>query len=336
MSIKTQRHHDRTEVSLLRNTAHQKLKLGMQIVGALRRGTDIKLPDLPGFHPRTAAAALSAAIGARAELQLSPEVGGIKKITQRERARSLQPVHLRELAETDPEAARALLREWHPKLEKAYPGVGEIESTAVWEQYLFDKNDTWDVILLKDGDQIVGGLNTHLLETEDQTKFGVIEHFYLADSHSHLGAQAVALAKQDFTQQGAKYAFIEMNDPRIMDAEKLAEDVPRPAIRADNTFVMGAYGFRQCDAPYMQSAFEGEDPVRHLELGCMVLDGASPDAIDGQTYLSVIRAFFTSFANLDAEAVLADETYQRIVANTPPSVELTAFDQPRRHVQPLD
>ncbi|MBI5511380.1 MAG: hypothetical protein HY903_21690 [Deltaproteobacteria bacterium] len=257
---------------------------------------------------------------------------------------AVEVTSLKDLMASDPAAGKKALTSYHRALAVAYPGEGEIEPPKTLAKYFNRADIDWDILMFKAGGEVIGGAHVNLFKGEHGRSYGGIEQAWMSDKANR--PQALAAFEQAagaLADKGATIVFSEINDPRLMDADKKAEDAGRTPYRADNAEFMGAagLGFVTPNAKYMQPVLnEGDLPVRHLMLGLRSYDGEIKGTIPGAVYRDLVQHYVASFQLFQEKAadngrpptelVAADSTFKEIAGSAArQNLGLLPLDRPR-------
>ena len=238
---------------------------------------------------------------------------------------------MRELFAVDPARAERVLKSYHRHLKQAYPGKGEVEGPKTLESYL-KNHPNWDITLQVEKGRIVFGANTQRFDSA-MGPIAVFEHMFGAKGHEAAAEKSVNDIVARHAAHGAKAVLTELNDPRIMSKDQLAEDATRPFARCDHIEFMKQLGFQAIDAPYGQPSFgmPGEE-VTHLVAGLRVIDPSilQDGKLSKDAHAQIIGGFFATFDNLLGKDVNLDPTYAAIRRFVPESgTALVALDAER-------
>lgn len=235
--------------------------------------------------------------------------------------------------------ARLILREYNRHFCRAFPFKNEREPLSVYDDYLRDRKFPWNILVMMEEGEIVGGAHyQHLPVSSDSVIFA--EHFWLRgrswrsrgyrsqDRFAMLGRQVEEVAKSS----GAKAIIWECNDPLLMSAWQRRLDRKAGLPTEKRNLLWSRYG-RVLDVYYAQPRLlPDEDPCEFLMLCIRKIDPAF--AMTGRFFRTMFRNFVLTFNDNPDE----DETYRRVIERSSKEVgddeivNTIPFRQPRSYL----
>jgi hypothetical protein len=184
---------------------------------------------------------------------------------------------MKQIARENPILVRELLDEYYPKLERAFPLVGEIETKDTYLEYLEDEEFSWDMVLLRNSQrEIIGGIQFQVLEIGGACVRAAAwaEHIWVEQENRSFDnfRCLLKIAEEKIQRAGADLVFMEFNNPQKMSQEEMAEDAEGGITTQDREKIWGRVGINVLlldgeIAPYAQPSMDGQPPVEYLSLG---------------------------------------------------------------------
>ncbi len=225
-----------------------------------------------------------------------------------------ETLSMREMFEKNPAEAEKLLAEYMTKLEKAFPLEGEIESAAVYKDYLTKKDGTWDMVVLRDKAQnIMGGIQYQIVDVNGTAinKAAWGEHIWL-DEMARNGKNfytLLGIARENITKKGGEIVFMEFNNPDKMSVEQMLMDEAAGLSAKDREKIWGRTGIHVLvDSKgkvleYGQPAMSAEDPpVLFLSLGFISTKPIGGTALPKEDYLKLAHAAHRTIPSVNVES----------------------------------
>jgi hypothetical protein len=213
---------------------------------------------------------------------------------------------LKELTARDPAAAKKLMDSLYPVYEKSFPDATQRTLRKEMEQVMGHYGSPRDILILRDGDKILGALHVTAYNTH-YGKIAAIEYVYTnrdAESRNY-GGKIISLAEKLFKKKGFAAFFGEINDPNVMTDEQIKKDKEHginPYLRLK---IMQRYGFYAIDALYIQPALIGQTETCDYMNGALKFLKEVDQAISKKDYLEIIEGYFRTFSRKkDYEPIL--------------------------------
>lgn len=230
-----------------------------------------------------------------------------------EQPRAIDPketVSMRELVERNDPRVDELMKEYYPKLEKAFPLEGEIETTDTYKEYLSDPKGTWDMVLLRDAEQkIIGGIQFQVVDAKGEMlqKVAWVEHIWVEEGNrTHPNFKSLLkIAEQRTKEAGADLVFMEFNNPDKMTLEQMAEDAEGGITTQDRETLWGSVGIHVAVdskgniAEYGQPSMDGQPSVEYLSLGFIGGESLTGKKLPISDYLALSRAAHSTIPGVD-------------------------------------
>jgi hypothetical protein len=224
-----------------------------------------------------------------------------------------ETLSMREMFQRNPEEADKILAEYMTKLEKAFPLEGEIESAAVYKDYLTKKGGTWDMVVLRDKEQqIMGGIQYQIIDVNGKAigKAAWGEHIWL-DEAARNGKNfytLLGIARENITKNGGEIVFMEFNNPDKMSIEQMLMDEAAGLSAKDREKIWGRTGIHVLVdsngrvVEYGQPAMSAEDPpVLFLSLGFISTKPLGGTSLPAEDYLKLINAAHRTIPSVNVE-----------------------------------
>lgn len=225
-----------------------------------------------------------------------------------------ETLSMREMFQKNPDEADKLLAEYMTKLEKAFPLEGEIESAAVYKEYLTKKGGTWDMVVLRDKEQnIMGGIQYQIVDVNGKAlnKAAWGEHIWL-DEQARNGKNfytLLGIARENITKNGGEVVFMEFNNPDKMSVEQMLMDEAAGLSAKDREKIWGRTGINVLvDSKgkvleYGQPAMSADDPpVLFLSLGFISNKPISGTSLPREDYLKLVQAAHRTIPSVNVES----------------------------------
>lgn len=224
-----------------------------------------------------------------------------------------ETLSMRELFAKNPDEADKLLAEYMTKLEKAFPLEGEIESAAVYREYLTKPGGTWDMVVLRDKAQnIVGGIQYQVIDVNGQQigKAAWGEHIWLDEASRNAPNfyNLLSIARDSIQKAKGEIVFMEFNNPDKMSVEQMLMDEAAGLSAKDREKIWGRTGIHVLvDSKgkvleYGQPAMSAEDPpVMFLSLGFISTKPLGGQALPREDYLKLLHAAHKTIPSVNVE-----------------------------------
>ncbi len=252
---------------------------------------------------------------------------------------SIRAVSLRETFATDPDRADQLLTKYFESYEAFFPDPDEREPFDVVRSYLLEPGSHWDILLLESRGEVAGGCHWNALDTGGHGTWGVIEHVWLTESSRAKNLFRAALedvaTRLTSEHDGALGIVGEVNDPRLMTKNEIAEDRENSVDPGLRERLWGSNGVKKFDAPYIQPKMDADgSPVEYLSFAVFPFDD-SLKSISGEAFLAIARTYFESFGYHKDEGidVRGLDVFQRMQDATPDKVRLLRMSERRTNAQ---
>lgn len=230
-----------------------------------------------------------------------------------EMPRAIDPqetVSMRELVERGDPRVDELMKEYYPKLERAFPLEGEIESTDTYKEYLSDPEGTWDMVLLRDAEQkIIGGIQFQVIDAQGEmlNKVAWVEHIWVEEENRTFPnfKNLLKIAADRTKAAGADLVFMEFNNPDKMTLEQMAEDAEGGITTQDRETLWGSVGIHVAVdakgniAEYGQPSMDGQPSVEYLSLGFIGNEALTGQKLPIADYLALARAAHSTIPGCD-------------------------------------
>lgn len=224
-----------------------------------------------------------------------------------------ETLSMRELYAKNPDEADKLLAEYMGKLEKAFPLEGEIESAAVYKEYLTKPGGTWDMVVLRDKAQnIVGGIQYQVIDVNGQQigKAAWGEHIWLDEASRNAPNfyGLLSIARESIQKAKGEIVFMEFNNPDKMSVEQMLMDEAAGLSAKDREKIWGRTGIHVLvDSKgkvleYGQPAMSSEDPpVMFLSLGFISTKPLGGQMLPKEDYLKLMHAAHKTIPSVNIE-----------------------------------
>lgn len=224
-----------------------------------------------------------------------------------------ETLSMRELFAKNPDEADKLLAEYMTKLEKAFPLEGEIESAAVYKEYLTKPGGTWDMVVLRDKAQnIVGGIQYQVIDVNGQqiNKAAWGEHIWLDEASRNAPNfyNLLSIARESIQKAKGEIVFMEFNNPDKMSVEQMLMDEAAGLSAKDREKIWGRTGIHVLvDSKgkvleYGQPAMSAEDPpVMFLSLGFISTKPLGGQSLPREDYLKLMHAAHKTIPSVNVE-----------------------------------
>ena len=224
-----------------------------------------------------------------------------------------ETLSMRELFAKNPDEADKLLAEYMTKLEKAFPLEGEIESAAVYKEYLTKPGGTWDMVVLRDKAQnIVGGIQYQVIDVNGSqiNKAAWGEHIWLDEASRNAPNfyNLLSIARESIQKAKGEIVFMEFNNPDKMSVEQMLMDEAAGLSAKDREKIWGRTGIHVLvDSKgkvleYGQPAMSAEDPpVMFLSLGFISTKPLGGQTLPREDYLKLLHAAHRTIPSVNVE-----------------------------------
>jgi hypothetical protein len=236
-------------------------------------------------------------------------------------------------SKADQQLFKALLREYYPRLCKAFPDKSEIENKSTYVKYLKDAAFPWTMLILRSQDgSILGGIQFQVVNVNGVWLRKAIwgEHIWLSDPDGRSYTNFLTLlrtARERFTASGAQMLFFEFNDRAKMTFQQMVEDA-KGGLPTEARELMWGRAFKQAMhlavdgtgrvAPYDQPGMDGEAPVEYLSLLFASLTDRPLSKILLSDYMALLQAAHKTIPGVD---VNADATVVKYRTELAPRIE---------------
>ncbi len=224
-----------------------------------------------------------------------------------------ETLSMRELFAKNPDEADKLLAEYMNKLQKAFPLEGEIESAAVYKEYLTKPGGTWDMVVLRDKAQnIVGGIQYQVIDVKGQqiNKAAWGEHIWLDEASRNAPNfyNLLSIARESIQKAKGEIVFMEFNNPDKMSVEQMLMDEAAGLSAKDREKIWGRTGIHVLvDSKgkvleYGQPAMSADDPpVMFLSLGFISTKPLGGQSLPKEDYLKLMHAAHKTIPSVNVE-----------------------------------